>query len=153
VVLYPLVVVIQLFSLVDFAVVLVMASLLAMEPTFGKHLGVGKGLILANLAGGLVALVIYQLLVLVPSFTFFLLLILLAGLWAGGWIFSDRPLGKLLGAGITAVFIILGPVVTGDEEAGAQLVVRLTMIMGAVVYVVLAFGLLERLTRGRRQTA
>jgi len=153
VVLYPLVVVFQLFSLVDFVVVMVMASLLAMEPTFGKHLGAGKGMVLANLAGGLVALAIYQLLVLVPSFTFFLLLLLLSGLWVGGWIFSDRPLGKVLGGGITAVFIILGPTVTGDEQAGAQLFVRLAMIMGAVLYVVLAFGLLERLTRGRRLTA
>lgn len=150
VVIYPLVVIFQLYSLVDFVVVLVMGGLLAMEPTFGKHLSAGKGLILANLAGGLVAVVIYQLLVLVPSFTFFLLLILLAGLWVGRWIFSERPLGKLLGGGITAVFIILGPSVTGDAQAGAQLFVRLAMIMGAVLYVVLAFGLLERLTRGRR---
>jgi len=153
VVIYPLAVVFQLFSLVSFAVVLIMASLLSMEPTFGKHLGAGKGLVLANLAGGLVAVVIYQLLVMVPSFTFFLLLVLLAGLWVGGWIFSERLLGKLLGGGITAVFIILGPAVTGDAQAGAQLFVRLAMIMGAVIYVVLAFGLLERLTRGRRRVA
>jgi hypothetical protein len=51
------------------------------------------------------------------------------------------------------VFLILGPAVTGDEQAGDELFLRLFMIMGAVVYVVLAFGLLERLTRGRRQTA
>ena len=153
VVIYPLAVVLQLFSQVNFAVVLIMVSLLASEPTFGKHLAAGKGMILANLAGGLVAVVIYNLLVMVPSFTFFLLLVLLAGLWVGGWIFSDRPFGKLLGGGITAVFIILGPAVTGDNEAGAELFLRLFMIMGAVVYVVLAFGLLERLTRGRRQIA
>ncbi len=153
VVIYPLAVVLQLFSLVNFAVVLIMVSLLASEPTFGKHLAAGKGMILANLAGGVVAVAIYQLLVLVPSFTFFLLLVLLAGFWVGGWIFSDRPFGKLLGGGITAVFIILGPAVTGDDQAGAELFLRLFMIMGAVVYVVLAFGLLERLTRGRRQTA
>jgi hypothetical protein len=153
VVLYPLVVVLQLFSLVQFAVVLVMASLLALEPTFGKHLAVGKALILTNLAGGLVAVVLYQLLVMVPSFTFLLLVVFLAGLWVGGWIFSDRPLGKLLGGGITTVFIILGPTLTGDAQAGSALVLRLALIMGAVVYVVTAFGLLERLTRGRRQTA
>ena len=153
VVIYPLAVVLQLFSLVNLVVVLVMVCLLGTEPTFGKHLATGKGLILANLAGGLVAVVIYQLLVLVPSFTFFLLLVLLAGLWVGGWIFSDRTLGKLLGGGITALFLILGPAVTGDDQAGGELFVRLFMIMGAVVYVVLAFGLLERLTRGRRQIA
>jgi hypothetical protein len=148
-----MVMVFQMFSRADAAVVLIFASLLTMEPTFGKHLAAGQGLILTNLAGGLVAVVIYELLVMVPSYAFLLLVILLAGLWVGGWIFSDRPLGKLLGGGITTVFIILGPVLLGDAEAGASLFIRLFMIMGAVVYVVLAFGLLERLTRGRRVTA
>jgi hypothetical protein len=100
-----------------------------------------------------VAVVIYQLLVMVPSYAFLLLVILLAGLWVGGWIFSDRPLGKLLGGGITTLFIVLGPTLTGEAEAGANLFLRLSLIMGAVVYVVLAFGLLERLTRGRRVIA
>ncbi len=153
VVLYPIVMVFQMFSIAEGAVVLIFASLLTMEPTFGKHLAAGKGLILANLVGGLVAVVIYQLLVMVPSFAFLLLVVLLAGLWVGGWIFSDRPLGKLLGGGITTLFIVLGPTLTGEAQAGADLFVRLAMIMGAVVYVVLAFGLLERLTRGRRITA
>ena len=153
VVLYPIVILFQMFSMADFAVVLIFASLLTLEPTFGKHLAAGQGLVFANLAGGLVAVVIYQLLVWVPSYTFLLLLVLLAGLWVGGWIFSGRPLGKLLGGGITTVFIVLGPTLTGDAQAGANLFIRLFMIMAAVVYVVLAFGLLERLTRGRRITA
>ncbi len=153
VVIYPLVMVFQMFSMVDFAVVLIFASLLTLEPTFGKHFAAGKGLVLANLAGGLVAVVIYQLLVWVPSFAFLLLIVLLAGLWGGGWIFSGRPMGKLQGGGITTVFIILGPTLNGDAQAGAALFIRLFMIMGAVVYVVLAFGLLERLTRGRRVIA
>lgn len=150
-VIYPLAVVFQLFSLVDYAVALIMAALLALEPTFGKHLAAGKGLVFTNLAGGLVAVAVYQLLVWVPAYPFFLLLVLLAGLWVGGWIFSDRPLGKLLGGGITTVFIILGPVVTGEAEAGEALYIRVALIIGAAVYVVLAFGLLERLTRGRRR--
>jgi len=153
VVLYPIVMLFQMFSMADFAVVLIFASLLTLEPTYGKHFSAGKGLVLANLAGGLVAVVIYELLVMVPAFTFLLLIILLAGLWVGGWIFSDRPLGKLLGGGITTLFIVLGPTLTGDAQAAASLFIRLFMIMGAVVYVVVAFGLLERLTRGRRITA
>jgi hypothetical protein len=150
IVIFPLAALFQLFSLVEFMVALIMAALMALEPEFGKHLKVGKGLILANLMGGLVAVGIYKLLVWVPSFTFFLLLVLLGGLWMGGWIFSERLLGKLLGGGITTVFLILGPVLTGEAAAGAELLIRLGLIMSAVVYVVLAFGLLERLTRGRR---
>ncbi len=150
VVLFPFAVAFQLFSITGATVALVMAILLGLESEYGKHLKVGKGLILANVAGGLVAVVIYQLLTWVPAFPFFLLLVFLAGLWVGGWIFSDRLLGKLFGGGITTFFLILGPTVTGEAEAGSALLVRILYIIGAVVYVVLAFGLLERLTRGRR---
>jgi len=152
-VLYPLAITFQLFSLVGGIVALIMAALLTLEPTYGKHLAAGKGLILANAAGGLVAVTLYQLLVFVPSYTFFLLLVLLAGLWLGKWIFSEAMLGKLLSAGITTVFIVLGPSLSGDEQAGASFWLRLVLILGAVVYVVFAFGLLERLTRGRRRLA
>jgi hypothetical protein len=152
-VLYPLATVVLLFSRTDLTLVLIQAGMLSLEPTFGKHLAAGKGLIYANLAAGLVAVAIYQMLLMVPSFPFFLLLVLLAGLWTGKWIFSDHPLGKLLSAGITAVFIILGPALTGDAEAGAELALRIFLIMFAVLYVVLAFGLLERLSRGRRVPA
>ena len=152
-VLYPLATVLLLFSRSDLTLVLVQAGMLSLEPSFGKHLAAGKGLIFANLAAGLVAVAIYQMLLFVPSFPFFLLLVLLSGLWAGKWIFSDHPFGKLLSAGITALFLILGPALMGDAEAGAALVTRIVLIMFAVLYVVLAFGLLERLSRGRRLPA
>jgi len=152
-VLWPLSTVLLLFSRADLTLVLVQAGMLSLEPNFGKHLAAGKGLIFANLAAGLVAVAIYQVLLFVPAFPFFLLLVLLAGLWAGRWIFSDHPFGKLLSAGITALFLILGPSLMGDAEAGATLVTRIFLIMSAVLYVVLAFGLLERLTRGKRVTA
>ena len=98
----------------------------------------------------MVGVIIYQLLVMVPSFWFFLLLCLISGLMIGNQIFSGTKLGKLLSAGITAVFIVLGPTLTGDAAAGANLALRLFLIAAGVIYVVLAFGLLERLTRGRR---
>jgi hypothetical protein len=128
VVIYPLYVAFLLFSLVDLAVVLIFAALLGLEPTFGKHWAAGKGLILANLAGGMVAVVVYNVLIWVPAYLFFLLLVALAGLVVGRLIFSETPLGKLLAGGITTVFVVLGP----------------------VLYVVVAFGIMERLTRGRR---
>ncbi len=153
VVIYPLYVVFVLFSLVDLAVVLIFAALLGLEPTFGKHWAAGKGLIMANLAGGLVAVVVYNVLVWVPAYPFFLLLVALAGLVVGRLIFSGTTLGKLLAGGITTVFVVLGPVLTGDAAAGATLYLRVLQIMLAVVYVVVSFGVMERLTRGRRVEA
>ena len=61
--------------------------------------------------------------------------------------------GDFLGAGITTAFIVLGPSLTGSAEAGDSLAIRLLLIVSAVLYVVLAFGFLERLTRGKRRLA
>ena len=149
-VLFPLALVLQLYSLTSAIVMLVFSMMLSMEPSYGAHLRAGSGLILANLAGGLVGVVLYQLLVMVPSFPFLLLLCFASGLLVGHQVFSGTPLGKLLSAGITAVFIVLGPSLTGDSAAGASLALRLVLITAAVVYVVLAFGLLRRLTEGGR---
>jgi hypothetical protein len=150
VVLFPLVLVLQLYSATSAVVMLVFSMMLSLEPTYGAHLKAGSGLILANLAGGLVGVALYQLLVMVPSFPFLLLLCFAAGLLVGHQIFSGTPLGKLLSAGITAVFIVLGPSLTGDSTAGAGLAMRLVLISAGVIYVVLAFGLLRRLTEGGR---
>ncbi len=153
VVIYPLYVAFLLFSLVDLAVVLIFAALLGLEPTFGRHWAAGKGLILSNLAGGLVAVLVFNVLVWVPAYPFFLLLVTLAGLVVGRLVFSGTALGKLMAGGITTVFVVLGPTLTGDAEAGAKLYIRVLQIMTAVVYVVVAFGIMERLTRGRRVEA
>ncbi len=150
-VLFPLVVLFLLYSMTSAAVMLIFAMMLSLEPTYGVHLKAGSGLILAQLSGGLVAVVLYQLLVMVPSFWFFLTLCFGSGLLIGDQIFRGTKLGKLLSAGITAVFIVLGPTLTGDSAAGANLAIRLALITAGVLYVVLAFGLLERLTRGRRR--
>jgi len=149
-VIFPLYALFLLFSAVDQAVVLIFAGLLSLEPRFGRHWAAGKGLILSNLVGGLVAVVLFNLLVWVPTYTFFLLLMALAGMVVGRLIFSGSPLGRLLAGGITTVFIVLGPTLTGEEEAASKLYIRVVQIMVAVVYVVMAFGVMERLTRGRR---
>ena len=150
---FPLYVLFLSFSLVDSAVVLIFALLLSLEPRFGTQWAAGKGLLLANLVGGLVAVVVYNLLVWVPAYPFFLLLITLTGLVLGRLIVSGSALGQLLAGGITTVFIVMGPALTGDAEAGAKLMVRVWQIMLAVLFVVTAFGVMERLTRGRRVAA
>jgi len=153
VVMLPLIVAVQMLSIVSATVGLVQAMLLTLEPTYGRHLKMGAGLLVAHGAGGMVAVVIYQLLIMVPSFWFFLMICTAAALLMGDQIFSGTKLGSALKGGIATFFVVLGPSLTGDAAAGADLVVRLLTIAFAVVYVVLAFGLMERLTRGRRRAA
>lgn len=149
----PLVIAFELFSMVGAAVGLFQAMFLTLEPTYGKHLKAGSAILIAQGAGGLAAVVIYEMLVMVPSFWFFLMLCAAAGLLMGDQIFSGTKLGALLKGGVASFFLILGPSLTGDAAAGSDLVVRLVTIAFAVLYVVLAFGLMERLLRGRRRAA
>jgi len=102
-VLDPLVLYLQLYSLISGLVMLVFAMMLSLEPSYGVHLKAGSALIRANLAGGVVGVAVYELLVMVPSFPFLLLLCFAAGLLVGDQIFAGTPLGKALSAGITAI--------------------------------------------------
>ena len=149
----PMVIVFQMYSLVEATVGLFQAMLLTMDPAYGKHLRMGSMILVSHGAGGVAAVVVFGLLTMVPSFWFLLLLMLAAGLVMGDQIFRGTTLGKLLKSGTASFFIVLGPSLVQDGTASSNLTVRLVSIAVAVLYVVLAFALMERLRGGRRRAA
>ena len=96
---------------------------------------------------------LYQLLVIMPSFAFLLLLTLLAGLLFGARAFSDRPTAKLFSMAYTTLLLVIASVTaggSGDDGAGSKVYTRVTQIIVAVVWVVLASGVADRFLRRRR---
>jgi hypothetical protein len=70
---------------------------------------------------------------------------LLTTLLIGQRRFSDAPNAGLYGSAMNTVLIIIGGVTTSTGEAGAEIYVRITQIIVAVIYIVVALGLLESL--------
>lgn len=148
VVVYPVVVLYFVFGLTS-VVGLVFIGLLSMQPDFSAGLKAGKALIVGNVAGGLAAIVAYELLVMVPQFGFLLLLTLVAGLFFGGKLFSGAPAGPLFGMAFSTLLLVIGSTTSMYGEADAKAWERAVQITAAVVYLVVAFGLILRLANNK----
>ena len=149
-VVFPLLVLIYSLNMTGGALVLIFTALLSLQPSFAAGWKTGRGMIEGNLLGGIVAIVIYQVLLALPTFGFFILLLLLAGLVFGRVIYSDHPLAPLFKTGFNTVVLLVGMSVAVDSvEAGAKFYERIVQVMLAVLYVAAAFGLIERVNRAR----
>lgn len=153
IVVFPVLVVFFLFGLTSHAVVLVFIALLSLTPDFATGWKTGRSMIRGNLIGGAVAIAVYQLLVVYPSFTILLLLTLIVGLVFADIIFSDRPIAPLFKTAWSAVALLVGMSVLSSADASSKFYLRIAQIMAAVIYVASAFGFLEYLQRKRMKSA
>ena len=145
-VVFPVALLFYGFGLTGDLVVLVFIAILAQQPSLTAGRKAGGALILGNLAGGVAAMVFYELLVAAPSFGFFLTLTFLTALVLGTKIFSDHRFAPIYPSVLSTLLLLVGGSVApfGDDvEAKFQL--RILQIGIAVVYVVGSLALIERL--------
>ena len=148
-VVWPLLVLFYLFQWSGALLVLVFVALLAMQPAFAKNFKVGGAMVIGNAIGGAAAIVLYELLTMVPLYGFLVLLTLLAALVFGRQVFSGRKTAALYGMAFSTLVLILGSVTTSTGNASAEVYSRVVQVMVAVVYVVVAFGVLDHLFRSK----
>ena len=130
--------------------ILVFIAILSMQPGVAGNVKVGLALIIGNVVGGIASVMFYETLVMVPSFPFMILLTLLCGLAFGRQLFSGKKSGPLFGMAFSTVLLIIGSTTSSTDDAGNMVIVRVLQMMFAVTYVVVAFGLLERLSRRKK---
>jgi hypothetical protein len=141
-VLMPLLVLFFVFSITNAILILIFASILSMNPaTSNKKAGIA--LILANLGGGLLAIIAFNLLTVVPDFIFLGLITLFTGLLIGQKLFSKKPLSSLFGTAFSTFLLILGNVTSFVGEAGEMVWTRIFQLAIVVIYVVVAFYLVN----------
>ncbi len=147
----PVFVLFYTLELAGSLLILVFVAMLSSQPGFAKNYKAGAGLVLGNVIGGAVAVAIYELLVMAPEFPFLLLITLLTGLVFGARVFSGKPTSPLFAMAFSTVVLIIGSTTSGNAEAGDKVTTRVLQILVAVLYVVIAFGTLERFhaRRGR----
>jgi hypothetical protein len=81
--------------------------------------------------------------VMVPQYLFFILLVLATAIFFSSRLFSSSPKAPLFGMGFSTFLLIMGQSISGTDDAGGKVWMRVIMIMIAVIYVVTAFGILE----------
>ena len=138
---FPVVMIFFFFEWMGGMIILIFITLLSMQPTFNYK--AGKAMILGNLLGGIFAIVAYELLVMVPIYLFFILMVLSTSLYFATRLFSSIPKAPLFGMGFSTFLLIMGQSTTGTDDAGGKVWMRVIMIMIAVIYVVTAFAIME----------
>jgi len=143
----PIFLVFHLYELFGALVTLVYVALLSQQPSFAANFKAGKAMLVGNAMGGVAAIAAYELLVVVPELGFLFLLTLLFGLFFGARHFSDRPTAPLFGMAFSTVLLIVGTSTGSEEGAGGKVLTRIAFVFLAVLYVVVAFGLIGHLRK------
>lgn len=142
IVIFPLLLAFFFFQWTGALIVLIMTAVLSLQPSFTAKTGLA--MILGNLVGGVAAIVVFELLVVVPQFNLFLLFVLLIGLIFATKLFSKNKLSPLYGMAFSTFLLILGDTTSGTDGASSKVWMRLLMIMLAVIYLVVALNVVEK---------
>lgn len=151
-ILLPVFIIFYMFKLSSSTLVLTFIAILSISPALANP-KVGLVMIVANILGGIFGVLAYKLLVVVPNFVFMILVTLSIGLLFGSRLFSDSKYAGIYGSGFSTFLLILGSVISSDAEAGSKVWTRVVQISIAVTYVVLAFGILNRIINSKKVDA
>ena len=141
IIVFPVVLIFFFFQWMGGLIILIFITLLSMQPSFNYK--AGKAMILGNLLGGIFAIVLYELVVMVPHYLFFVLMVLATALFFSARLFSSKPAAPLFGMGFSTFLLIMGQSISSTDDAGGKVWMRVIMIMVAVIYVVTAFKVME----------
>ena len=136
---FPLVTLFLMLNMIAELLILVFVTILAQQPTAAAGVKAGAALILGNLGGGILAIFIFNLLVIMPSYGFLLVVSFAVCLLVGPKFFESKPSAQLWIMGTsTAFLLIISTTGVIGGEADASLVNRIWQIMLAAFYVVLS---------------
>jgi uncharacterized membrane protein YfcA len=146
IIVFPVVIIYYMFQWTGSILILIFIAVLSLNPK-GSSFKAGLMIILANLAGGIGAILAYNLLVVVPDFFFLILITLIISLYFGKRVFSGKPTASLYGTAFSTYLLVLGSVTTSEGDAGEEVWDRIIQIGIAVTYVVLANWFLHKITK------
>ena len=149
IIVFPVVIIYYMFLWTESILVLIFVAVLSLNPK-GSSFKAGMMLILANLAGGICAILAYNLLVVVPDFFFLILITLIISLYFGKQVYSGKPTASLYGTAFSTYLLILGSVTASEGDAGEEVWARILQIGIAVTYVVIANWFLHQISSSKK---
>lgn len=123
---------------------LIFIALLATVLSGAASAAIGRMLLIANVAGGFVAILAYDILVIAPNFLFLIFFTLAIILYVARTMMSGGPYAPYSGTALNAMLVLLGgAMVPFGGEVDDNFAGRLMDIGLAVLYIAIAFNLLE----------
>lgn len=142
-VVFPIASLFIVFDLSDYLLVMIFSAIFILKPELSEGREAGRNSLISTLLGGLCAWVFYWLIVAVPEYHFYIVLMLLTTLLFGMNIFAGKARSKYYGSAFIALLIL----VNGSMAEGANFtelfLARIILIVLAVIYIVAALKVLD----------
>ncbi|MBU2869657.1 DUF2955 domain-containing protein [Colwellia sp. E2M01] len=142
-VVFPIAAVFITYGLVDFILVMTFSAIFILKPDLTQGKEAGRNSLLSTMLGGLFAWFFYWLIVAVPQFNFYLLLLLSTTLFFAKNIFSGSAMAKYYSSGFIALLVIINSAMAADSNFNAIFLQRILLISAAILYIVSVLKILE----------
>jgi hypothetical protein len=142
IVVLPVVTFVYLFNTTAAVLMLVFVVLLSFDP-FIYQSKKGVAILVANVIGGTVGVLVYNILVIAPSYPLYILVIICVAFFFVLNIYSSKKIAPIFKTSFNTFFVIMGVISTSSDNAGGVIWERLTQIGLAVIYVVVAFEVIN----------
>jgi hypothetical protein len=143
VIIFPLASLFIIFNLTDFLLVMIFSAIFILKPELSNGKEAGQNSLISTVLGGVCAWVFYWLIVAVPEYHFYIILMLLTTLIFAMNIFSTKPGAKYYGSALIALLILVNGSMAEGSEFTVLFAMRVILIVLAVLYIVTALKILD----------
>lgn len=148
VVVFPVITFVYLFNISAAILMLVFIVLLSFDP-FIYQSKKGAVILAANVIGGVVGVLVYNILVIAPSYPLYILVIICVAFFFVLNLYSSKKIAPIFKTSFNTFFVIMGVISTSSDNAGGVIWERLIQIGLAVIYVVVAFKVINTFNNPR----
>ena len=139
----PIAAVFIIYGLTDYLLVMVFAAMFILKPELSAGKEAGKNSLISTLLGGAYAWIFYWLMVAVPHFHFFLILLLSTTLFFALNIFSTKNTAKYYSSALIAMLVVFNSSVAAGADFNTILVTRIFLISSAIAYIIIMLKVLN----------
>lgn len=147
-VVFPIAAIFISYGLSDYLLVMVFAALFILKPELTQGKEAGKNSLISTLLGGGYACFFYWLIVAVPEFHFFILLLFATSLFFARNIFSQNKLAKYYSSAFIAMLVVVNSSMVAGADFSTIFVNRILLISLAIIYIIFALKVIERFCKG-----
>jgi hypothetical protein len=132
--------------------IIIFIAVLSAQPDIAGSSKVGVAILIGNIFGCLVAIICFELLVMVPGFPFMMLLILFMGLVFGHQLLLGKKTSPLYGMAFKTALVVIISTASGAGDTDEKAPMRVLQILTVVTYLFVAFGILDKFVPGRKDS-
>ena len=137
-------------NLVTYAFAMIQICFMAGTPSANASFQAIKGNALACCIGGVVIIIVFNLLVAVPTYLFLVTLICCVALFFSRQIFAGGPMSKVHISSLTTFLVLLGTSTMVDKVASTNFYLRIAQILFAGLFTVAGLIIVEHLLRPKK---